>query len=495
MRLLTTEEMKTVENFAMTDRGVPSLLLMENAAIGATQEILKLSPKRVVIFCGKGNNGGDGLAVARKLVTYNVYVKVYFVGETEKATLDCNTNYGILKSYEKIVQNLDIEKYEDISKLDISGFDLLVDALIGTGLKKELTGKYKDIVEYINSSNIKVLAIDCPTGINADNGHDKGLAVNADITVTFHLPKIGLYLYPAYERCGKIVVKDIGVPYLDEGKNSFLPDKNWARDVLPKRSRNTHKGTYGKSVFISGCDTMAGAAVFNCISAYNVGSGLVNACTTEKAIDIIHTLVPEAITTRREELEKLLKDSSSAFAIGSGLGRQTDDIVYQTVKKCTGSLVIDADGINALAERPEILKEHISPCIITPHIKEMARLVNSDTRSVAANMVKVAKEVSLKYNVVTVLKSANTVITSPDGRLCINTTGNSALSKGGSGDCLTGIITGLLAQKVPPFEAAVLGAYIFGLCGEWVAKEKTEYSVMAQDSARAIPYVIKDILG
>ncbi len=487
MQLVTTLQMKNAEEYAINDKGVPSILLMENAAIGAKEEIMKLAPKNVAIFSGKGNNGGDGLAIARALIASGVSVTVYFVGEPEKATLDCNTNYCILSAY-----NTKIIKVTEGLKIDLSGYDVIVDALVGTGLKKKLSPKYAELANLINAASATVVAIDCPSGINADTGWDYGTGVYADITVTFHRAKLGLYLYPAYEHVGKIVVKSIGIPVEEsEPYTAFVLDE--IKGLLPKRKANTHKGSYGKAVFVSGCDTMAGAAVFNALSAYKVGAGLVNVCTTSKAIDIIHTLVPEAITTFREEYASLINTRDTVIACGSGLGRECDDIVYELIKKYKGTLVLDADALNAVSENIDILKERSGACIITPHIKEMARLTGSDTATVADNMPKLALEMAKKYNIIVMLKSAHTVIASPTGDICINITGCSALAKGGSGDCLTGIVTGLCAQGMDPFEAACLGAYIFGKAGERAGEKYTMYGTTAREVIDEVPNVIAEI--
>ena len=487
MKLVTSLQMKRIEEEAMNDRGVPSLLLMENAARGAVDEIIKLNPKRVCIFAGKGNNGGDGIAIARGLMTNGIYSRVYFAGEPEKATLDCNTNYSVFKAYDG-----EIVRYKD-KNIDISDCDVIVDALIGTGLKKKLSDKYEEIVNIINSAPGKVVAIDCPTGVNSDFGWDYDSGVYADMTICFHYAKTGLMLYPAYKHIGKLVVKNIGIPYKPDGITTFTLEKDEASKLMPKRFSSSHKGSYGKACFISGCDTMAGAAVLNASAAYHTGSGLVNVCTTSKAIDVIHTLVPEAVTTFREDYRSLF--GNSVIALGSGLGRDFDNVVYDTVKNHEGTLIIDADGLNAIASNKKIIDEHKGECIITPHIKEMSRLVGSDTKTVGENMIGIATDYAKAHNVTVVLKSANSVIASPDGRVCINISGNSGLSKGGSGDCLTGIITGLCAQGLNCFDAACLGTYIFGKTGEIMSQKYTEYSVQAFELTKNIHLAIKELLN
>ena len=245
-----------------------------------TEEILKLNVSSALIFAGKGNNGGDGLAIARLLMANSIRVKVIFIGERERATPDCLKNLEILESY-----SADIV-YNDIS-CPIGHYDIVIDALVGTGLKSKLNGKYIDIVNRINEKAKTVLSVDCPTGINCDTGEDYGIAVNADITVTFHLPKRGLLLYPAYSHIGKLKVKHIGIPQTSEFNCFTLDDVR-----LPARRKDSNKGTYGRVLLVSGCDTMAGAAVINGRAAYRSGAGLVNICSSDHVIDVVHNTLP-----------------------------------------------------------------------------------------------------------------------------------------------------------------------------------------------------------
>ncbi len=475
MYLLSNAEMKEVERVAIEDMDVPSIVLMENAAKNAAQVILEQKPKKAVIIAGKGNNGGDGLAIARHLITNNVNTKIYFIGDKEKATADCKTNLNILFNYNAAI--------EFSSNINLSHCDIVVDALIGTGLKRKLSNEYIKIVNTINSSNKLVMSIDCPTGVNSDTGEDYGVAVNADITVTFHQPKTGLMLYPAYSHTGKIIVKDIGIPYINKSSTFILDSIN-----MPKRNGDSHKGTYGKALIVAGCDSMTGAAVLNAKACYNTGAGLVNVCSTDHVIDIIQNTVPEAITTKRENIDY---NYGNVCAIGSGLGINYA-LVENVILNCNNKLVIDADGLNSLSKNTELLKSHKNDCIITPHIMEMSRLTGLDKDYIKQNLIETAKNFAQKYNVVVVLKDSHTVIASPKGEICINITGTPAMSKGGTGDCLCGVITGLLAQGVDTFNAACMGAYINGKAGEYAESRLGSYSVRASDIADSIHCVLSE---
>ncbi len=474
MYLLSTKEMKEVERIAIEDMGVPSIVLMENAARNTAEIIIEQNPKSVIVIAGKGNNGGDGLAIARHLLTNNIKTKVYFIGDKNKSTKDCATNLQILENYKA-----NIEYGSD--KINFYNCDVIVDSLVGTGLKRRLSDEYINIVDKINKSGKFVISVDCPTGINSDSGDDYGVAVNADITVTFHMAKIGLMLYPAYSHAGKIKIVDIGIPYTNKS-NTFILDNI----TMPERKSDSHKGTYGKALIVAGSDTMAGAAVMNCKAAYRVGTGLINLCSTKHVIDIIHSTVPECVTTLRENIDL---NYGNVCAIGSGLGINTE-LVEKVINNYKDTLIIDADGLNSISKNTDILLNLKTDCIITPHILEMSRLTGYQVSYIKNNMINVAKEFAHKYNVTVVLKDSHTIIANKE-KVCINITGTSAMSKGGTGDCLCGIITGLIAQGVNSFDAACMGAYINGKAGEYSADKLGLYSVMASDIIDNIPFCIK----
>lgn len=481
MYILTTAQMREAERIAIEDKGVPSMLLMENAARGAAEEILRLNVKSALIFAGKGNNGGNGLAIARLLMAEGVRVKVIFIGERERASADCLKNLEILESY-----NADIT-YNDINA-PIGHYDIVIDALVGTGLKSRLSGQYTEIVNNINEKAKLVLSVDCPTGVNCDTGEDYGIAVNADITVTFHRAKRGLLLYPAAVRCGRLVVKHIGIPD-DTEYNCFKLDDADAKKLLPLRKADSNKGNYGRVLFVSGCDSMTGAAVINCMAAYRSGAGLVNICSSEHVINVVQNTLPEAVTSRIENIDC---NYGNVTAVGSGIGisDKSREIVRYVAENTEHTIVADADALNIMAEDKSLIA---FKGVITPHIKEMSRLTGLSTEHIKNNLIETALDFAAEYNVVVLLKDSHSVVASPDGRICINTTGTPAMSKGGTGDCLTGLIAGLIAQGVSVFEAACLGAYINGLAGERAAEEKGEYGILASDIADSIPHIMEKL--
>ncbi len=481
MYILSTAQMREAERIAIEDKGVPSIVLMENAARGAAEEVLKLGVGSALVFAGKGNNGGDGLAIARLLITEGIRVKVIFMGEREKATADCRKNLEILESY-----NADIV-YNN-ANVTIGHYDIVIDALIGTGLKSRLSEKYIEAVELINKKARLVLSVDCPTGVNCDTGEDYGIAVNADVTVTFHRAKRGLLLYPAAARCGRLCVKHIGIPDSAE-YDSFTLTESEVAAMLPVRNADSNKGSYGKALFVSGCDTMTGAAIINCKAAYRTGAGLVNICSANHVINVVQNLLPEAVTSKEEEIDY---NYGNVTAIGSGIGisDRSRRLVKNVVENTEHTIIADADALNIMAEDKSLIS---FKGIITPHIKEMSRLTGLDTEFIKNNIIKTASDFAKKYNVVVLLKDARSVIAAPDGRICVNTTGSSAMSKGGTGDCLTGVVAGLVAQGMDIFDAACLGAYINGLAGEIAAQERGAYGVLATDIADNVPQIMEEL--
>ena len=509
MKLLTNKQMHDIEYDAIEKKGVPSILLMEHAAMAVTRECLKDNPKNVLIFAGKGNNGGDGLAVARHLLCRkDINTAVVFIGDPEDATKDCKTNLNALRAYDANI--IYIEKKSDLEGLEriVYASDIVIEAIVGTGLHTKLREFTEMIVTLINEKANYIISVDCPSGINTNTGEDYGKAVYADKTVTFHLPKVGLMLYPACEHVGELVVGSISLPVdnsYEIGSYYTLTDKE-AVELLPKRESRSNKGTYGKAMMIAGCDLMAGAALIACTAAYRIGAGLVRACVNPYVATVIHNGLPEAVTTILPDKDGKLYggsfkpiadeiNKSNVIAAGCGLGntKEVFDLVTKLIDNAEVPLILDADALNVLEGKAELLKNLKAPCIITPHLKEMARLTGLETDYISEELIAVAGSFSKEYNVITVLKDAHTVIATPTGDIYINTTGTPAMSKGGSGDCLTGAIAGLTAQGLSPENAAVLGCYICGTAGELAAEEMSQYGVLARDTAKYIPMAIKNL--
>lgn len=489
--LLSGREMKNWEKQAMEKYKIPSLLLMERAAMAVTEELLsgKYDLHKVLIACGTGNNGGDGLAVARMLKMKGYQVDVCIAGALDRLTADAKQQLEMYQAISgKFVTDPAYEEYT-----------VIVDALFGIGCNREITGIAAEVIGAMNTIKAPILAIDVPSGISADTGKICGIAVNAETTVTFFAEKLGMMLYPGRDYCGDILVADMGIPveHVEECKTITYTDKDLEK--LPKRKENSHKGTYGKVLVIAGSPTISGAAYFAAAAAYHMGSGLVKIYTPQENLFAMQTLLPEALIEVYDRSRPALKqlkqcvDWADAIVIGPGLGtdRNADKILKYVISKSEVPIVIDADGINLLAESKTCLLDHTSPIVLTPHIQEMARLSGVEKTEILKNPMSLAKEFTEEYPVTLVLKDARTVVAKENELLYVNTSGNSGMATGGSGDVLAGIIGSLIGQGMDVFEAAKLGVYLHGRAGDAARAAKSAYSMTARDLLDGITEVTK----
>jgi len=498
--------MRILEQKAIEELRIPSVILMENAASRLAEHCYRLISenklKNVLIVCGSGNNGGDGLALARHLRVRGIDVKIIYTGDINANSVNSAKNGAALNL--EIVKNMNIPLFP-VSHNDDSALvkslaencDLLIDAMLGTGLDRDVEGIYKSLTETINRYAKYVVSVDIPSGVHSDSGRIMGYAVEAKETVTFCLPKIGLYAYPGAQFAGKIHVEDISIPHsLTDGldiKAEILTDRE-AHNLLPARKPRSNKGDYGKILVFAGSAEMPGAAALTCSASYMAGAGLVCACAVPQVASVIHHWQREVITRNvpekngmycKESIEPLREELSSAdvIIIGPGIGRSCDvtEFVHELIKAAQAPLVLDADALFALSENPQVLKTLRVPCLITPHPGEMSRLTGLSVSEILDDIAGTALRFAEKYNVVTLLKDAHTIIAAPNGRYNINITGNNALSKAGTGDVLTGMIAGFAAQGADVFTAGVLGAYFHGRAGEAAAARKSCYGVTAED--------------
>ncbi len=483
--LLSSSEMKRCDASIINKIGVPGMVLMEKAALSAVEELYEgmFDLKKVVIVCGNGNNGGDGFAMARLLYLKNVDVTVLFVGDENKCTPSTEQQM-------QIVQNYGIKIYNDFD-FDFDGYTTIIDAIFGVGISKSVRGKYAQIIERMNEAEADIFAVDIPSGISADTGKVLGVAIKAKRTATFAYKKVGLVLYPGSEYAGIVKAKDIGIT--DIGFEGEYPHVySYTEDDLekiPKRQGNSHKGTYGKILVIAGAVNMGGAAYLAAKAAYRMGAGLVKLYIPNENRTILQTMLPEAILGTYDsdniDIENLKEEISWADAIimGPGMGKNetTKSILDVLVPNADVPLVIDADGANVIAEYPDILANHKNNIILTPHLGEMGRLVKKDINEIKEDTIKEAEEYAKEKNIICVLKDARTVVTDGSGSVYLNQSGNNGMATAGSGDVLTGIIAGLLAQGADNLEAAALGVYIHGLAGDGAASKLGKYSMIADD--------------
>ena len=493
--LLNADEMKKCDRATIEEFGMPSMVLMERAAMAVVDELMDgcFLLNRVMVICGSGNNGGDGFAVARLLKQKNIEIAVLFAGKEESLTEDA-------KMQKKICENYGINI---CSICDISEYTCIVDAIFGVGLSREIRGTYRDLIKAINDSKVDVLAVDMPSGISADTGNVMGIAVKAKKTVTFAFMKLGQVLYPGTSWCGDVIVKDIGIT--KESLRGYTPlVYSLDRDdlhMLPSRLPYSNKGTYGKALLAAGQHNMCGAACLAAEAAYRMGTGLVRVFTEECNRVILQNALPEALLTTYEAgaaeqgIPKLLL-WASAIGIGPGLGtgREKGKLLEKFLQESKTPLVLDADALNLVADNPDMLKKCRCPVIITPHIGEMSRLTHIEKDKMIKDLPGICRRFAAAYGVICVLKDSRTIV-SDGSEVCINQTGCNGMATGGSGDVLTGIITGLLAQGMRPFEAAKLSVWIHGKAGEIAAKKLGDRCMLAGDIIRALPVVLNKVQG
>lgn len=488
-RVLCAKEMKKCDAYTIEKLGVPSEELMKRAAEAVRREIInaKSDLTRVFIVCGAGNNGGDGFALAEILSHESTAnITVVFVGKGSEMTVGCT----FFRAAAEKCENVRI-----LRDTDFAGATLIVDALFGIGLSREIDGVNADIINKMNKTDCKKIAVDIPSGINADTGEVMGVAFRADLTVSFAAVKRGQILYPGAEYCGKLAVCDIGIGFdaLEDEKEVFTSFSE-APYAPPRRDPASNKGTYGKVLIIGGATGMAGAVCFSALAAYRSGAGLVQIFASEENRTALATLIPEAIllTYKTGDTCKNIRALKEALAgatvvvAGPGLSRNNDAraILRTVLAECKVPLLLDADALNIIAEEGLPIQSDI-PVIVTPHMGEMARLVKKNIADLKKTQIFEAFDFAEKQNCICVLKDARTAVS--DGRRCyLNVSGCSAMSKGGSGDVLTGVIAALIAEGMEPFEASSLGVFLHGKAGETASREKGAYSVLARDIANAI---------
>ncbi len=499
MYALTAKQMKDLDASAINDWQIPAILLMEHAALALYSEIAEHYNKnaKILIVCGAGNNGGDGLALTRLLLKNGYSPTIAMLTQPEKLSELSTIHYHILKRQNaNIVQ---IVKQDDLTTID-TDYNLIVDAIFGVSLNRPVEGLYATVIDWINQQNAKILAVDVPSGIDATSGKYLATAVKADLTVTFAAAKCGLYLYPAADYVGQLVIADIGIP---QAAYQQLADSQRIIEVLTadclillaKRSANTHKGSYGKALIIAGSNNMAGAALLAAKAAYKTGAGLVCVLTDCANQTALNSYLPEAICHgyradgNFEFAIKQLKeqaDKANCLLIGPGLS--TEPIAQALVKTALTidkPLIIDADGLNILSENEQLfkqLKSRSSITVLTPHIGEMARLTKLNRKRILDDPLNIAKQFATEHNVILVLKSARTIIAQPNGQLAINIAGNNGMATAGSGDVLAGAIAGLLANKANKAADAVNAAvFLHATAGDKAALKTGKSGLIASD--------------
>ncbi len=509
MRVVTAKMMRELDRITIEERGVAGMTLMERAGAGVARATLDYIGEEkdinVLILTGPGNNGGDGWVAASYLMSENINVKVATAITPDKLKGDAQEAYTRARD-----EGAEFAIFPD-GNIVLDDIHLVIDALLGTGAKGAPKGNIGEMVRRTVESGLPVIAVDNPTGVDSDTGDVPGDSIIAEITVTFGLPKLGHFRYPGKAYVGRLAVVDIGIP--DDVVENVQPD--WRvdsteemRELLPLRPGDGHKGTFGKAAIVAGSLGMSGAAAMAAESCLRSGTGLVELVVPEGLVDTVETILREVVTKPVQQVKshrclsvralgdilRIVSDTN-AIALGPGIGtnRETVDLVGRLLPKLPVPTVIDADGLNCIAKlrAREIPVEFGTPVVITPHPGELSRLLNISVEEIAANRFNYMQKWTVKLGVdVLVLKGAPTTIAGKDGPVYINRTGNNGMATGGSGDVLTGLIAGFLAQGLSPIDAARLSVYIHGLAGDIAAAELGPRSVIAGDILDCVPEAI-----
>lgn len=464
-RILSVAQMRAADAYTIENLGIPERTLMERAGEAVAEEIKKrFKGGRILFVCGKGNNGGDGMVAAKLLRTVHGF------------------SVFVLKLAAEGAEKLDFD------------YDIVVDCIFGTGLSREVTGEMNRVIEKINEKNCYKISVDIPSGLNGDSGMPCGVAVKADLTISVQEYKTGHFLNDGKDYCGKIVNKDIGIAVFEEDFARRLEDKDMGR-FFPERAQNSNKGTYGSAALVGGSKEYFGSVLLsaNALAALKTGAGYAHLCVPDSLFALYAGRVPELITHAfsdengflkysEQDLAKIVSCKAVAFGMGCGVREETYKIAEYLLKNHKGVLVLDADALNSLAKYGiSALKESASDVVITPHVKEFSRLTGLTVEEIKNDMIGAAKDFAKEYGVNVLLKSSVSVLAGKNG-VILNTTGNSGMAKGGSGDVLSGAIAGIAARGFSAFDAAAAGAYLCGRAADYALKEQNEYTLTPSET-------------
>lgn len=498
-RLLTAAEAKAIDRYTIDEIGIPSTVLMERAALAVAEQCERMINVEggVLCVCGTGNNGADGVAVARILSLRGYRTKVLIVGDEERGTEEFKLQLCVAKRL-----NIPVCKAgEQAEYIKRDECVLIVDALFGVGLTREVKGIYAKVIDQINRSGVPVISVDLPSGVSADDGKVLGCAVKADRTVTFGSEKVGMILYPGTEYCGERIVAEIGLAeknYFDEQNERatvFTYDEDDLKR-LPKRPAYSNKGTYGRVLVIAGSPNMGGAALFAGTAAYRMGAGLVEIATVKENRGLLQAELPEAVLTVYDPLKNPADwlipamKRAKAIVVGPGLGLKGNgaEILALLLELATVPMVIDADGLNLIAGDQQLMNRlrGKNQVILTPHLGEMSRLTGKTVSEIQRELIETARDYSREMGAICAMKDARTIVSSPDGTIYVNTSGNAGMATGGSGDLLAGMIGALLAEGMEPYESACLGVYLHGRYGDMAKERYGARTMIASDLAKII---------
>ena len=513
MKVATAEQMQELDRKAIESYRIPGIVLMENAGRGATDVIFNTFPdlqkKKIVIVAGKGNNGGDGFVIARHLLNHGISVKVFLLSDPKGLRGDAETNFHIFHRMKGEVISVPSSKdYQKVRK-DLEKVDLLIDGIFGTGLDAEVRGYYREVIDHLNTLQKPIIAIDIPSGLDANTGKPLGTAIRASLTVTFGLPKVGHIVVPGPDYVGRLKVIDIGIPKIlveeEKIQTHLLEHEEIKKWLSMSRRPDTHKGDYGHLLVIAGSVGKTGAAAMACEAALRVGAGLVTLAIPKSLNTIMEVKLTEVMTEPLPETPKQtlslrafnpilrLCENKKAVIIGPGIGtfKETQTLILKLIKTLDIPIILDADGLTALATQPKTLPAANRSLILTPHPGEMARLIRSTAKEVQEDRIGVTRNFSQSQHVYLVLKGYRTLVATPKGDIFINPTGNPGMASGGTGDVLTGMMGGLICQGFDILPSLQISVFLHGLAGDEMAREIGEKSLVATDIIKKIPFLLQ----
>ena len=504
MKLVNVSQASEMDRIAIEDYSIPEMILMENAAAAACRVIkekFKIEGKNFLVLCGSGNNGGDGLALARLLYSEGGAPLVLLNSLIETLKGSVLANYKILQNYPiEIINNFSGDRL--LKELEET--DIIIDALLGTGINREIQGELKDFIHIINESEKPVLAIDIPTGINGNTGQVFGVAVKAELTTSFGALKPGNLLYPGFSYNGKLFLSRISFPPEIYDSDDFTIQLNIC-PPLPERDATGHKKSFGNILSIAGAKSYYGAPVFAASAVLKSGGGFSRLAAPQSMIPILASQLPEAVYLPMEEtndqsisplnLSLLLEtaDQSDGVIIGPGLSlnSETGSLIENFIQQYQGFLVIDGDALSTIAGRPQLINQRSSIPVLTPHLGEISRLSSYSIEEIKKNPINILKKCSEEYNAIVILKGAHSLIGLPDGTVFINTSGNSGLGTAGSGDILTGIIGAFYGLGFNETDAVKSAVFIHGATGDFASEKFGEDGMTASDILNMLPLTVK----
>ena len=505
MKISTTKMMRKMDARAINEYGIPEEILMENAGQAAYFAILKevgIKYKNFVTFCGVGHNAGDGLVVSRKILSAGGKITIFILGDSTKYDGAAKQNFEIAKKLQ-----IEIIYLQDTSLAieKLKHADVVVDAIFGTGLNREVTGIYKEVIELINESKKPVFSIDIPSGINGNTGKIMGTAVKAQFTITFGLPKIGSLLFPGYEYAGKLYVSHISFPPVMQ-QSDQLKIATTDFKPIPLRNIDSHKGNFGKVLFVAGSANYSGAPYFSAMSFLKAGGGLSYLATTPEVASVVGNkgseivFVPQkgtlsgSISLENEKQLLAFSENVDMVIIGSGLSLndETQSLVRKLCTDIKKPLLIDGDGITAVSKDLDCIKSRHAPTILTPHLGEMARITDLDIEQISNDKINILQETATELNATIVLKGAHSLIGYPDKRVFVNLSGNSGMATAGSGDVLTGTIAAMFGLGLPVNNAVQMGVFMHGYAGDLAAKNIGCDGLTAENILNYLPVALKN---